>query len=256
MNLKFLAPTYHARVKAVAELLPSGGRLLDIGCSAGEIGRLVADRFDSVAGVDLSERDIRYGQAFKSANQCLAVGDVTRLPLRSAAFDAALCIETLEHIPDDAAVLAEACRVLKSGGFLLVSVPHSRFPFTYDPINALLGLFGLHLPIGLWGFGHLRLYSLAGLEAKLRAAGFEVMRQRLLTRYLAGLCENYLSTLLQFLVKPDASNRGRQGEAPIRPKPLADNVFVRLASALVRFDERLFRDSKTSVGIMLLARKR
>ena len=257
MSLKFLAPTYNARVKAVSELLPAGGRLLDIGCSAGEIGRLVAGRFSSVIGVDLSQRDIRCGTVFRAANQALAVGDVTHLPLQSATVDAAICIEALEHIPDDAAVLAEASRVLRPGGVLLVSVPHARFPFTYDPINALLGLAfgGRHLPIGMWGFGHLRLYSLEELEAKLGKAGFKIVERRQLTRYLAGLCENYLSTLLQFLVKPDSSNRGREGKAPLEPKPLSDSLPVRLVSALVAFDERLFAHSRTSVGLLIVARK-
>jgi len=256
VNLKFLAPTYHARVKAVLGLVRGGERLADIGCSAGEIGGLLAPRFKAVVGVDLCKPDIACGQRLKAGNQCLLVGDVTRLPLQPRSFDVALCLETLEHVPGDESVLAEIYGLLRPGGQLIVSVPHQRFPFTYDPVNALLGVFGLHLPIGMWGFGHLRLYSEEELWNKLAVAGFVVEKRKRLTRFLAGLCENYLSSLFQFLVKPDASNQGRGGgTAFIRPKAIPDNFLVRWVGRLVALDEALFRNSKTSVGLLVEARK-
>lgn len=49
--------------------------------------------------------------------------DVTRLPLADASFDLVLCSHVLEHVPDDAAALAEFRRVLRPGGAAVLMVP-------------------------------------------------------------------------------------------------------------------------------------
>ena len=49
--------------------------------------------------------------------------DLTRLPFKSDAFDLIVCYHVLEHVPDDAAAIAELRRVLATGGCALVQVP-------------------------------------------------------------------------------------------------------------------------------------
>lgn len=60
-------------------------------------------------------------------------GDATALPFPDKFFDALTMFDVLEHIPDDKKAINEAKRVLKPGGFLLISTPneHWRFPY-YD----------------------------------------------------------------------------------------------------------------------------
>lgn len=55
--------------------------------------------------------------------------DLLNLDLPGEAFDAVLCNEVLEHVPDLARGVAEMCRVLKPGGVLLGTVP---FLFSQD----------------------------------------------------------------------------------------------------------------------------
>lgn len=59
------------------------------------------------------------------------VGDATQLPFPDASFDAVTMFDLLEHVVDDARAVAEARRVLRPHGFLLVSSPneHWRFPY-------------------------------------------------------------------------------------------------------------------------------
>lgn len=78
------------------------------------------------------------------------------LPFRDEAFDAALCTEVLEHVPDDRGLLSEIARVLKPGGRLVVTVP---FMFRYHPDPE-----------------DYRRYTPRGLRAALEAAGFRVER--------------------------------------------------------------------------------
>lgn len=50
-------------------------------------------------------------------------GDVSDMPTASDAFDVVICIHVLEHVDDDQRAMGEICRVLKPGGWAMVSVP-------------------------------------------------------------------------------------------------------------------------------------
>jgi len=66
-----------------------------------------------------------------------ALADMTaRLPFADAAFDAAVCLEGIEHIPDPLLLLSEFMRVLAPGGLLVLSTPniqsyYSRLQFLF-----------------------------------------------------------------------------------------------------------------------------
>ena len=50
-------------------------------------------------------------------------GRIERTPLRAASCDAALALDVIEHVDDDAGAIAEAARLVRPGGFVLVTVP-------------------------------------------------------------------------------------------------------------------------------------
>ena len=51
------------------------------------------------------------------------VSDITAIPETSASFDAIMCIEVLEHLPDPSLAVKEFSRLLKSGGRLILTAP-------------------------------------------------------------------------------------------------------------------------------------
>jgi ubiquinone/menaquinone biosynthesis C-methylase UbiE len=53
-----------------------------------------------------------------------AVGDATSLPLPNDSADIYISLETIEHLPNDAAYLREAARVLKPDGLFICSTPN------------------------------------------------------------------------------------------------------------------------------------
>lgn len=51
------------------------------------------------------------------------VSDITSIPRADASFDAIMCTEVFEHVPDAVSALRELNRLLKPGGFLLITAP-------------------------------------------------------------------------------------------------------------------------------------
>ncbi|MEZ5216176.1 MAG: methyltransferase domain-containing protein [Ilumatobacteraceae bacterium] len=96
-------------------------------------------------------------------------GDATKLPFASERFDRVVTSEVLEHIQDDVSAIAELARVLKPGGALGVTVP-TWWP---EKINWMLSD-EYHAPKSIGG--HVRIYTLTELKAKLRSAGLRGVR--------------------------------------------------------------------------------
>jgi SAM-dependent methyltransferase len=81
------------------------------------------------AGCDLSLQGLVTARRFAGEEDVLertlwVCCSAERLPFAEGAFNGALAIAVLEHVPDDSAALAELARVLRPGGRAWVTVPH------------------------------------------------------------------------------------------------------------------------------------
>ncbi len=110
-----------------AGLLPHlrpGLRVLDFGCGPGTISLGLAKAVEpgEFHGIDMEESQIAIARAAAEAgghaNATFHVGDVTDTPFEDGYFDVAFCHTVLTHVPDTAAALNEAKRVLKPGGLI------------------------------------------------------------------------------------------------------------------------------------------
>lgn len=95
---------------------------------------------------------------------------IENVPLPDASFDAAICIHVLEHVTDDRAAISELFRLIKPGGWALISVPIRLDEDTYEDESivtpeARKAAFG--------ETSHLRWYG-RDFPDRLRNAGFEV----------------------------------------------------------------------------------
>ena len=122
----------HLNTPAFLDLLPpvTGLKGLDIGCGEGHNTRLVAQRSAEMTGLDIAENFIRHARAEESRAPLgikYVVGSAVELPFADGSFDFATAFMSLMDIPETAAVLVEACRVLRPGGFLQFSITHPCF---------------------------------------------------------------------------------------------------------------------------------
>jgi len=150
-------------------------RVLDVGCSIGNVTHLVADRLRSQGGGDalvvgveiIPEAADRFRERFRDRRDLEVVtADVTDPPeelIRLAPFDAAVSFNVLEHIEDDVAALKGVASLLGPGGRLGLLVPGGGDRL-YGSLDAL--------------DRHFRRYTPGRLAARLEAAGFEVVSIR------------------------------------------------------------------------------
>jgi 2-polyprenyl-3-methyl-5-hydroxy-6-metoxy-1,4-benzoquinol methylase len=102
------------------------GRILDIGCGDGRISLTLANRDRLMIGVELARRRVeRAREKFSEDKQhgCFCQGDAEDLPLQDGVIDGIVLTEVLEHVLDDRKVLRELTRVLKPGGWVILSIP-------------------------------------------------------------------------------------------------------------------------------------
>lgn len=114
------------------DALPSieGRRGLDIGCGEGANTRHLARRGARMDGIDISPTFIRHARAAEAEEPlgiAFAVADGTSLPFAAATFDFATAFMSLMDMPDTAAALGEAWRVVRPGGFLQFTIVHPCF---------------------------------------------------------------------------------------------------------------------------------
>jgi SAM-dependent methyltransferase len=131
---------------------------LEIGCGTGFVLEGIAKTFPNTAlfGSEYFEEGLvhartRLPQAF------LSQLDATQLAEREQ-YDVIGAFDVIEHIEEDERVLANVSRALKTGGWLLVTVPQHRWLWSVVDEHAC----------------HVRRYTREGLLAKVQAAGLSV----------------------------------------------------------------------------------
>jgi 2-polyprenyl-3-methyl-5-hydroxy-6-metoxy-1,4-benzoquinol methylase len=109
--------------------------LLDAGCGTGIFSVEAARRGATVVGLDCGKNLLRETRR-KGITSVLA-GDVARMPVRDATFDIVVSSECVEHTSAPRATLRELVRVLRPGGWLVVTCPNAFWRWSCSLANAL-----------------------------------------------------------------------------------------------------------------------
>jgi len=162
------------RVREVVRLVGRGRKVLDLGCYYGFLGQLFLKNGNEVWGVDIAKEALKKAAALGLKTKC---ADVEKeIPFGDALFDVVVAAEIIEHLKDTDRFLEEIHRVLKPGGFLVLTT--SNFLSLGRRLFYLLGKNAYHEASFTFPpnpAGHLRYFSKDLLLSFLRYHQFEIV---------------------------------------------------------------------------------
>lgn len=181
--LKFLSPDVGKRNKQDRDLwleetlqtIPAGSRILDAGAGTQQYKKFCKhlhyvsqdfaqyDGAGDSAGLQINNFD--YGKLD-------IISDISSIPEPNASFDAILCIEVLEHIPDPIQAIKEFSRLLKQNGYLVLTAPFCSLTH-FSPYHFNSG-FNTY-----WHQKHLPEYGFKIIQLKPNGNFFEFVAQEL-----------------------------------------------------------------------------
>lgn len=155
--------------------VPAGSRILDAGAGTQRYRRFCKhlkyvsqdfgqyDGTGDAAGLQTGEFD--YGTID-------IVSDITSIPEADASFDAIMCIEVLEHVPNPELAIKELARLLRPGGTLIVTAPFCSFTH-FAPYHFCTGF------SRYWYEHHMKAHGLVVAEMTPNGNYFEYIAQEM-----------------------------------------------------------------------------
>lgn len=122
---------------ALERYAPANAEVFDVGCGLGDVLAGLPGSY-RLTGMDYAMSNVAVATRRLAGRARIVRGSIYEIPFESDRFDAALCLEVLEHIEDDARGVRAIARVLKPGGFLIAAVPYT---FYWPQYMELMGHF-------------------------------------------------------------------------------------------------------------------
>jgi ubiquinone/menaquinone biosynthesis C-methylase UbiE len=149
--------------------VPVGSQVLDIGCADGNLTAKIAAYLpkSKVTGVDLYKKSIEFASKKNSSIEFL-VADARKLPFKNKKFDTIICVEALEHIPDNSRAVLEIKRCLKDSGRFII------LQDTDSPVFNFIWFFWTKWKGKVWEGSHISCMKPKELVTLLKKNGFKV----------------------------------------------------------------------------------
>ena len=166
-DLKTDVASSHGRLRSWMELRPRS-RVLDLGCSDGQLGACLTDMGHLVVGVDFEEHKLVRERLVDFFQADLDQGIPDEV---GGDYDVVLMADVLEHVRDPERLLAAARGRLRPGGSVMVSVPN--FGHWYPRARVAMGRFDYDVR-GILDQGHVRFFTRKSFDAILQRGGWTV----------------------------------------------------------------------------------
>lgn len=163
------------------------GRMLEIGCARGHLLEELETRGWEVAGIDVSETSV--SEAKDRCRGPVHLGEVHDAPFEEASFDRIAMFDVLAHLADPVGTLTTTARLLKPGGFLVLSSVDEAWPLAplFHRLFRLMPQRSSELRDEMYEGQHYCYFSHQNIGRLLQGAGLELVRREALeplsTRY-------------------------------------------------------------------------
>lgn len=143
-------------------------RILELGCGKGRHADYLRKKYHAeVYGVDVTESSIELARAQYPQVKFYTM-PAEKLEFEGNFFDAIYAYDVLEHVDDLAKAISEIARTIKSGGKLIVNLPHPKSEAWLGKIR----------PTYAAEMHHVRIMQDGELEKVLLPLGFELVKKR------------------------------------------------------------------------------
>lgn len=166
---------YDSYNSEIADLVPSGSKVLDVGCNTGKLAQALKRKNCEVTGIDLDDKLLRIARKHCSKTIRADIEDRARLKasLKRTKFDAIILGDVVEHLKRPDEMLVALKPYLKDNGVITCSTPNSAF--IWMRVRFLLGNFNYTKSGGLMDVDHLRFFSFATARELFESCGYEVI---------------------------------------------------------------------------------
>ena len=147
--------------------------ILDVGCADGTLTAKIAESLpkSKVTGLDLYKSAINYAKK-RYPHLDFVVADARKMPFKNSYFDTVICVETLEHIPDNQKVVKEIHRVLKRKGTLVIAQDTDSLVF-----NLIWGIW-IKWKGRVWQGAHVNCMKPQEIRTLLKDTGFKIVKTK------------------------------------------------------------------------------
>ncbi len=161
------------RKNAILSLLsPSARRVLDIGCSDGQLGKEIKDKLSAeVHGIDISIEALRLAQANLDKVFQADIENDNWIEKLSGKYDTVILSEVLEHLFYPEQVLIKIKQILTEQGEVIITVPNLLF--WKNRLKIFLGKWE-YTDQGLMDRGHIHFFSWGSFVKMIDQAGFYI----------------------------------------------------------------------------------
>jgi SAM-dependent methyltransferase len=220
-----------AEIAGLIGKMADGQTWLDLGGDNGVISYHLRHLGGTWHSADLDEKTVASIRRLVGERVYQVEG--ARLPFEDGMFDGVVVIDMLEHLQNDAQLIAECHRVLKPAGRLIVNVPHLKKRAILRPIRRLLGLTDAR-------HGHVRPGYTDSELFDLLKNGFDVQEARTYSRFFV----ESLDTLIQLVTR-----RMNRGQDPGRKGNVVDEQDFRKMEKAFRWYARLYPFFQFAAGM-------
>ena len=160
-----------SRIDILKIISTTPNRVLDIGCSTGNLGKSIKDNFNSyVVGVD---SDLKSLTEAKSKIDEAHHMDLDSFQNQFSNFDLIICADVLEHTKNPDKVLLELLKSLSSNGYVIISLPNIQHWTAI--FNLIIGNWPQR-ERGIFDRTHLRFFTLSSIKELCSESGLKILR--------------------------------------------------------------------------------